>query len=100
MNKAGKNVVAVLPNCFGDDDRSIVWNALKDVHAITLAIDEAVRLVREKGMSSLELAAKTIDSCCKGFFHGLLCGPAFLIGGESQIVTCKKVYSFGHGEIP
>src|ERR1043165_7235359 len=99
MKQAGENVMAILPHGFGDDNRSIRRNALKDVHAVTLAVDKTVRFFRAKGVSSFQLTAKTCDSCRKGGFHSLLCGPTLLIGGKSQVSAREEINSLDHSGI-
>jgi hypothetical protein len=97
--QSGQHMVRVLPHGLGDDERRIWRDAAEDLNALPLAGDEAVLLLRIIGMGSFDDAALGFESCGKGILHGLLRGPAGLIGGKTQIAAGDEVDGLAHGRL-
>ena len=56
-DQAGEDVMAVLPDRLGDDERRVGGNVAEDFHAVLLAVDEAVAFLLVEGMGALDRAA-------------------------------------------
>ena len=74
-------MVAVLPHSLGDNDRCILWKIAKNLHAVLLAVDEAVPFLGIKAVAAANLAALLLDGLDQQGFHCLLGLFAFLVGG-------------------
>jgi hypothetical protein len=96
-DQACQHMVAVLPYRFGDDQRSGRRDGSKNFHAVPLAADESVADRRVIRMAAPNFGARVAHRAHHDFFHALLSGPAFLVGGESQVAACDQNYRFGHG---
>ena len=87
MLQPGEYVVAVLPDRFGDNDRSIRMDLHKNIHAHALVIDEAmlqILAVRVRAPQPEALGAQGIGQL---FLHLCLGCPADLIGGLAQVAA-------------
>src|SRR5271157_6592733 len=79
MPEAGEHVMAVLPDRFRNDDRSILGDLTKHVDAVPLAVNEAMTLRRIKRMSAPKLASKSLDGGTQCFLQRLLRRPAHAV---------------------
>jgi hypothetical protein len=52
VKEARQNVMAILPNCLYDSYSCVRRDLLEHLHAIFLAVDEAMFLLRDNRMSS------------------------------------------------
>jgi hypothetical protein len=59
----------------------------KDLHPVTLAVDESVPFSFLKWVSATNLATFARDCGCDGRFYRLLCGPALAIRWKAQIAA-------------
>ena len=92
--EAGQEVVAVLPDGFGDDERRVCWNVTEDLHAVFLAIDETVFLGGVHGMGALDFAAERFHGRKDLRLHRGLRGLTFLVGGEAKVTVGDKMDGF------
>jgi len=95
--QAMQDVMAVLPNRFGDYERRRGRNILEDRHAIFLRIDETVLFRGIKRMAALDSKAKTVDRFGDGGFHSGLRRPTHPVGGKTKIATCDQNHGLRHG---
>src|SRR5260370_2923624 len=89
-------MMTILPHRFDNNERRRARDIAEDLHAILLAVDEAVLLRGIERMTALLLAARAANGVRDGRFDALLRGPTFLIGGEPQIPVCDENDSIGH----
>ena len=85
--EASENVMRVLPDGLGDDERRVGINVLEDVHAFALRINEAVFGVRIELVRANQFVAFSLERGGERGFHFLLRRPARLVGREAQIAT-------------
>ena len=102
-DQAVQHMVAVLPDRLGHDEGRVGMNMFEDSHALFLRADKAVSLIWLVGMPAADSPSLALNRGSDGFFHGLLCGPTHLIGGQAQVPIGDEhdlVFSrcFGFGE--
>ena len=51
-----QEMVAVLPDCLGNDDRGVLGDVAEDLHAVLLAVDEAVAFLRIEAVTAADRA--------------------------------------------
>ena len=88
--------MAVLPDRFDDDERGGARDVAKNLHAVFLAVDEAVLLGGIERMGALYSVSGATDGCDDGCLDGFLSGPALLIGGQTQIAAGDEKDGFTH----
>lgn len=93
-DEAVEDVMGVLPDGFGNDQRGVLRDLAEDLHAVLLGVDEAVFLDRVARVGALDFVAFAGEAFGEFFFHGFLLGPAFLVGGEAQVAVCDEVDVF------
>jgi hypothetical protein len=82
------DVMGILPDGLGDDERGIGVNAsAKDLHAFLLATDKAMLLVFFVRVRADEVVTGPCYSRRQSSFHLRLSGPALLVGGQSQVAV-------------
>ncbi len=100
-DEAVKNVVGILPDGLGDDDRRVGVDGREDLHAFFLRGDEAVFHVLLVAVRAHELVAEFGDGGREGFLHFLLGGPADGVGGVAKVAVGDErdgvFRCFGHG---
>ncbi len=89
--KPGQDVMAVLPDGFGHDQRGAGIEFAEDFHAHLLGIDEAVLFGRVKGMGADAGPAFGFEGLGEEGLHFGLDGPAFLVGGQAQVAAGHEV---------
>ena len=92
--KAGQDVVAVLPDGLGDDERRVDGDGFEDLQAVFLAVDETMAFLRVERMGAANLTALALDGGDEQGFHGGLGFLASLVGGKSQIAAGDQVNRF------
>ena len=97
--EAGENVVGVLPDGFDDDERRFGRQFAEHLHAVLLAVDEAVAFDGVAGVAAAHLASFVPDGSHDGLFGLRLGRPADLIGGGAQISAGNDDDGFGHDAI-
>src|SRR5437016_181289 len=85
--QAMEQVMAVLPYRFDDHERSIARDLAEHFHAVFLAVDETVLLLRIVWMTAFHLTAFALDSTSDSGLGALLRRPALLICGQSQVAV-------------
>jgi hypothetical protein len=93
--KARQDVMRVLPNRFGDNQRGSRVESLKDLESLALAGDETVLLRFLVGMGAHEQVAHIRENLGQLCFHGLLRGPACLVSREPKIAAGDKINLLG-----
>ena len=96
-DEPGQQMVRILPDRLGDDERRLRIERGKHLHAFLLGADEAVFQRRFVGMGADEPAAETGDGCGELLFHGRLGGPARFIGRRAQIAVGDEQDGFLRG---
>ena len=86
-----ENVVAVLPDGFGDNERRLRGNVAEDLHAILLTVDEAVATNGVEGMGALEGPAFLSEDVGDLLFHRELGSFALLVGRGAKIAIRNEV---------
>ena len=94
-DQPGKNMMRVLPHRLRHDQRCVGINAAKNLDALPLAGDEAVSLSGFVRVRTLNRPPLRFQRFGERLLHGLLGGPAGLIGSETQIATGDKLDGFG-----
>ncbi len=84
-DETGQEVVRILPDGLGDDQRRASIDMGEDLHAFFLRCDEAVALRLLEGMCAHELVPEVRHRGGELLFHRGLGRPAFLVGGEAQV---------------
>src|SRR4051794_40645710 len=84
-------MVAVLPDGFDNDKRSVGGDRSKHFHSALLTINEAVPFCGVELMRVNHFAAAIANRGNDGTLDSLLCGPAHSICGEAQIAVSNKV---------
>lgn len=79
--------MAVLPDCFGDDEGGILGDGTEDLHAIFLTVDEAVTSLGVELMAASDGATFLFDGRDEQGFHGSLSLFTFLIGGSTKVAV-------------
>jgi hypothetical protein len=93
--QAGQDVVAVLPDRLDHDERRVDRDALEDLDARSLAVDETVALVRIERVATLDLPAERVDRCREVGLQLLLRGPARDVRAGPEIATGHRVDGAG-----
>ncbi len=78
--QAVQDVMRILPDGFGDDERGFGGDAAEDFHAVFLGINKAVTDFLAKAMGAIHLAAQLFDRGDQGLLHLQLFGLAGAIG--------------------
>ena len=91
-SQSGENVVRILPDGFGDNQRRIGINAFEDFETFALRINEPVSGDWIELMRADQLVAFRFERGGKGGFHLFLRGPADLIGGEAEVATGDELH--------
>lgn len=86
-----ENVMAVLPDAFGDDERRVRVKLAKDLHAHLLRIDEAVAPGLVERMRADDGPALGLERLDEDGFHRGLGGPAFLVGRSAKVAIGHEV---------
>ena len=89
--EAREEVMAVLPDGLGDDERGVGVEAAKDFQPGFLGIDEAMFFGFIEGMGADGFPALSSESLGEGVFHFGLLRPAFLIGREAQVAIGNEI---------
>ncbi len=89
--KPRQEVLAVLPDRFGDDERRIGIELAENRQAHLLRIDEAMLFGRVEPMRANDLPAFGSQRLRELVLHFRLCRPAFLVGGEPQIAIGHQI---------
>ncbi len=89
--QAGQEVLAVLPDRFGDDQRLMGIELAKNLQAHLLRIDEAMLFGRVERMRANDLPAFGAQRLREFVLHFRLFRPAFLVGGEPQIAIGHEI---------
>ena len=97
--KSVQQVMAVLPHRFDDDQWGRSRNIAKYFHPALLAVDKTMLPGRIIRMPAPDFAALAANRFHDGLFGALLRGPAFLIGGKTQISIGDKDDRLGHAHI-
>ncbi len=94
-----QDVVGILPDCFGDDDRRLRINAGEDFEALLLAGDESMLESRIIGMGALDFDAERGQRGGDLLLHSFLRRPAGLVGALPQVAARRHqdFFSRGHG---
>jgi hypothetical protein len=82
-----RKMMRILPDGFGDDQRSIRIDLGKDFHSFFLGGDEAVLFGFLEGMGADQLVPGGGEGGGEGFLHLCLGRPAFLVGGEAEVTV-------------
>ena len=82
-----QDVVRVLPNALGHDERRIRIDGGKDLHAFLLRTDEAVFDFGFVGVGPLQFPPEISERFRELTFHGDLGRPAFLIGRAPEVAV-------------
>ena len=90
--ESGEDVMRVLPDGFGDNERRIGINALEDIHAFALRINKTVSGVLVILVRADDVIAFRLERGGEGGFHLFLRGPADLIGREAQIAAGDELH--------
>ena len=101
-DEAGQDMVRVLPDGLGDDDRRVRIDLGEDLQALLLAGDEPVAESRVVRVGALDLDVERIQRRDDLFLHGLLRGPAGFVGALAQ-VAARRHQDFltrGHDRFP
>jgi hypothetical protein len=85
--KAGQNVMAILPDRLDHHQRRGGRDAAEHFHSALLAIDKAVAFGRVAGMTAFDGATQLPDGAHDGFFGARLGRPTFLVGSQAQIAA-------------
>ena len=93
-DEAVEEVVRILPDALGDDERRGGVEVGKHRHAFLLGADETVLHISFVGMGADEFVTERGDDLGELFFHGGLGGPALLVGGLAQIAVGDEVDGF------
>ena len=86
-DEAGQDVIRVLPDGLGDDDRRVRVDLRENLEAFLLAGDEAVLASEVKGMGALDLDVEPRERLRHLAFHRRLGRPAGLVGALTQIAA-------------
>src|SRR2546421_11711880 len=88
--------MAVLPRGFHHDQGRSCGDAAKYFHAILLAIDESVALLRVARMPAAHVVSGAAYSIDDGLFRTRLRGPAHSVGGKAQVPVRDQNYRVRH----
>ena len=86
-DEAGEEMVRVLPDGLGDDERGLGIEAGEDLHALFLRTDEAVLLGGFVGVGADEFKTELGDGGGEGLLHRVLRGPADFVGGWAEVAV-------------
>ena len=89
-----QDVVGILPDGLGNDDRGLGINFGENLHALFLRTDEAVLQFRFVGMGADQLVAEHGHGGGELAFHRFLEGPGEFIGGGAQIAIGDEENGF------
>src|SRR5258708_12155428 len=87
--------MAVLPDTFGNYERRMRIKSAKHFQACFLTINEPVLLFLFERMPTHHRPAFGVECAGEDDFHFLLFGPAFLIGGQTEIAIGDERDLFG-----
>ena len=93
-NQTVQQVVGILPDRFGDDQRRVRVQGPENFHAHFLRIDEPVLFRGVIGMGAHGRPALGFERAGEGGFHLRLGGPTHLVGAEAEIAVGEKVGLF------
>jgi hypothetical protein len=93
--QAGQDVVAVLPDGLGHNQRGVRVEVAEHPHAHFLGVNEAMLLLFIEGVRAHDLPAFGSQSLDEHGFHLRLLRPALLVGGKPQITAGHQVNMFG-----
>lgn len=99
-DEPGEEMVGILPDGFGDDERRLGIETGENSHALFLGADETVFEFRFVGMGADELVAELRNGGGERRFHGTLGWPADFVGGLAEVAVGDEEngFEFGHGE--
>lgn len=89
-----ENVMAILPDTFGNDKGGIGIKFAEDFHAHFLGIDEAMLLLFVERMGADDGPAFRLEGFGEDAFHFGLFGPAFLVGDNAKIAVGDEINLF------
>src|SRR5215468_9255089 len=89
-----EQVMAVLPDTLGDDERRVGVELAKHLHPHFLGVNEAMLLPWVVRVSADDLPTFRLQRRGEDSFHFRLFGPALLIGGETKIAVGHQVNVF------
>jgi hypothetical protein len=90
-DQAGKEVMRILPDALGDNERCGGINPGEHSHALFLRGDEAMINILLEGVGADELVAKRGNNLGQLFFHGGLGRPAFFIGRLAEVAVGDQI---------
>lgn len=90
-DEAGEDVMAVLPDAFGDDERRVGIEAAEDFHAVFLGINETMAPGGVIGMGAYNRPALGGERAGESGLHFSLLGPAFLIGRQAEVAVGHEI---------
>ena len=99
-DEAVEDVVRILPDGLGDNDRGLGVDRGEHRHAFPLRADEAVLHLGLVGMGPDEPVAELGDGGGELLLHRDLAGPGFFVGGLAEVAVGDEEngLGFGHGE--
>ena len=89
--EAVKEMVAVLPYGFGDDEGGVGIKGAEDLHAHFLRIDEAVLFLFVVRVGAKDGPTMCFQSLGEPGFHFGLLRPTLLVGGKPQVAVGHQV---------
>ena len=92
--KAGQHMLAILPDRFGDDQRTRRIQLAEDRQPRFLRVDEPMLFRLVVRMASDYTPAFALQSSAQGGLHPGLLGPAFLIRRKTQIAIRDQINLF------
>jgi hypothetical protein len=92
--QTAEDMMAILPNAFGDNERGIGIELAKDFHAHLLGIDEAMLLFFVERMGAYDLPAFGFEGFGEDSFHFGLFRPAFLVCGKAKVAIGEEIGVF------
>jgi len=86
-----QDVVTVLPDGLGDNERRLRRQPAEDFHAVLLAVDEAVPLFGVEGVGPFHGPAELLQRGTDLLFHRHLGGLAVAVCGNAKVSVGKEV---------
>jgi len=86
-NQTTQQMVRILPYRFGNNQRRIGMDFVKNLHPLFLRADKSMLFSRVVFVSAIQLIPFSLDSFRQPAFHRFLCLPAGLVDGKSQITA-------------
>ena len=98
VDQAGQDVVRILPDGLGDDQRRVGVDRPEDLHAVLLAVDEAVPLGRGRRDGRAGPCTPSWANAARDLrLHGGLRRLALLVGGGAQVAAGDEGDGLGGG---